>query len=118
MMNNLIESIGEQLNIPKSDGGDWVCRVVYSIAGQLALASLWDRSEDEASVSIQHFKSRITQIFEAYEDIDTKVKHKVCNHVQHMKKSELQQALLQLLFSGPEWQYDRFVRENGLDNDW
>lgn len=74
MMNNLIESIGEQLNIPKSDGSDWLCRVVYSIAGQLALASLWDRCEDETSVSIQHFKSRIAQIFEAYEDIDAKVK--------------------------------------------
>ena len=35
-----------------------------------------------------------------------------------MKKSELQEALLQLLFDGPEWQYDRFVRENGLDDDW
>ncbi len=75
MMNNLIESIGEQLNIPKSDGSDWLCRVVYSVAGQLALASLWDRREDESSVSIQHFKGRIAQIFEAYEDIDNKVKY-------------------------------------------
>ena len=43
---------------------------------------------------------------------------KVCHYVWHMKKSELQEALLQLLFDGPEWQYDRFVRENGLDDDW
>ena len=58
----------------------------------------------------------------AYEEEEEKraeeLSDKVCNHVQHMKKSELQQALLQLLFSGPEWQYDRFVRENGLDDDW
>lgn len=40
---------------------------------------------------------------------------KVCHYVRHMKKNELQQALLQLLFDGPEWQYDRFIRENGLD---
>ena len=42
---------------------------------------------------------------------------RVSEHVLHMKKAELQQALLQLLFDGPEWQYDRFVRENELD-DW
>ena len=34
-----------------------------------------------------------------------------------MKKAELEQALLQLLFDGPEWQYDRFLRDNGLE-DW
>ena len=28
-----------------------------------------------------------------------------------MKKSELQDALLELLMDGPDWQYDRFVRE-------
>lgn len=58
----------------------------------------------------------------AYEEEDEKraeeLSDKVCNHVQHMEKSELQQALLQLLFAGPEWQYDHFIRENGLDDDW
>ena len=29
-----------------------------------------------------------------------------------MKKSELQEALLRLLYEGPEWQYDRFIRDN------
>ena len=40
---------------------------------------------------------------------------RVREYVGHMKKSELQQALLELLFDGPEWQYDRFVREHDLD---
>lgn len=31
-------------------------------------------------------------------------------HVHKMKKPELQQTLLRLLFEGPEWQYDRFLR--------
>lgn len=35
-----------------------------------------------------------------------------------MKKGELQEAVLQLLFDGPEWQFDRFAQENGLENDW
>ena len=41
----------------------------------------------------------------------------LCDYVAHMKKAELEQALLQLLFDGPEWQYDRFLRDNGLE-DW
>ena len=32
-------------------------------------------------------------------------------YISKMKKADLQQALLQVLFEGPEWQYDRFVRE-------
>lgn len=42
---------------------------------------------------------------------------KVQTYVTKMKKNELQQALLALLFDGPEWQYDRFIREHDLD-DW
>lgn len=44
--------------------------------------------------------------------------NKVIQYVRKMKKSDLQEALLELLFDGPEWQYDRFIRENGLDDDW
>ena len=58
----------------------------------------------------------------AYQEEEEKRKDglsdKVCHYVWHMKKSELQDALLQLLFEGPEWQFDRFVRENGLQDDW
>jgi len=58
----------------------------------------------------------------AYEEDEEKradeLADKVYDYVWKMKKSEVQQALLQLLFDGPEWQYDRFVRENGLDDDW
>lgn len=42
--------------------------------------------------------------------------NKVYRCVQHMKKNELQEELLRLLFEGPEWQLERFVRENGLDD--
>lgn len=69
MTNNLIASIGKQLNIPKSDDNEWACQNIYSVAGQMALASLWDSIEERCSISIQHFKSRITQVFDAYEDI-------------------------------------------------
>ena len=32
-------------------------------------------------------------------------------YVAKMKKTELQEALLQLLYQGPEWQYDQFIRQ-------
>ena len=58
----------------------------------------------------------------AYQEEEEKRKDeltdKVCHYVWHMKKSELQEALLQLLFEGPDWQFDRFVRQNGLEDDW
>ena len=69
MKNKLILSIGKQLNIPISDGYEWCCQAVYSVAGQMALASLWDYQEDSSTVSIQHFKDRTNQILCAYERI-------------------------------------------------
>ena len=32
-----------------------------------------------------------------------------------MKKAELQQALLELLYDGPEWQYERFLQEHWIE---
>ena len=39
----------------------------------------------------------------------------VIERVRKMKKSELQDALLELLFDGPEWQYERFAHEQLRD---
>ena len=43
---------------------------------------------------------------------------RVIRCVHKMGKNELQQALLKVLFDGPEWQYERFIRENGLEEKW
>lgn len=37
--------------------------------------------------------------------------------IVRMKKAELRQTLLVLLSDGPEWQYHRFVTQNGLDEE-
>lgn len=37
--------------------------------------------------------------------------NRVIERVHSMPKSDLKQALLQLLFEGPEWQFERFVDE-------
>lgn len=69
MINDLIVSIGRQLNIPRTDNSEWICQVIYSVAGQMALASLWDHTEERSTVSLQHFKNRIAQTFDAYESL-------------------------------------------------
>lgn len=70
MKDELIREIGKQLNIPQSAESDseWLCQVIYSIAGKIALASLWDYDE-MGTISIQHFKKRMEQIFFVYMDI-------------------------------------------------
>lgn len=66
MKNQLIATIGQQLHIAKSDDDAWICHTIYSLAGKMALASLWDHDESRNSVSLQHFKERAEQIFTAY----------------------------------------------------
>lgn len=62
----LIESVRQQLNIAKGEDNTWICHVIYSLAGKMALASLWDHDEGKNYVSPQHFKQRASQIFIAY----------------------------------------------------
>ena len=69
MDERLLKSICEQLNIPFPASTDEICDVVYSVAGIMALSSLWDREEDVPTVTIEHVKERIVQIYEAYADI-------------------------------------------------
>ena len=45
------------------------------------------------------------------------IENELLDYVEKMKKDELRQALLELLFNGPEWQYDRFVEEH-LNKDF
>ena len=49
------------------------------------------------------------------EVIEAEEEMAVIDRVRKMKKSELQDALLELLFNGPEWQYERFAREQLRD---
>lgn len=49
------------------------------------------------------------------EQYEEELYDRVQDYIGQMKKKELQQALLELLFDGPEWQFDRFVRDRDLD---
>ena len=53
---------------------------------------------------------------EEAEQYEEELYDRVQEYVGHMKKNELKQALIELLFDGPEWQFERFVREHNIDN--
>ena len=40
------------------------------------------------------------------------LEYNVIDYLHKLKKSELEQLVLQILFDGPEWQYERFIAEN------
>ena len=60
------------------------------------------------------------EVIEAEENAEEKqaqLEKALIEYVGKMKKADLRQALLQTLFEGPEWQFERFVRENFRDYD-
>lgn len=93
-------------NCPHADGRRIICKHIVAVYFTLL--------PEEA----EKFYAEAIAYQEEEEKREEELSDKVCHYVRHMKKSELQEALLQLLFDGPEWQYDHFVRENGLEDDW
>ena len=93
-------------NCPHADGKRIICKHI--------VATYFTVLPDEA----EKFYAEAMAYQAEEEKRQDEFSDKVCHYVWHMKKSELQDALLQLLFDGPEWQFDRFVRENGLEDDW
>lgn len=66
MKDGLVKTIARQLNIPYTSDHDRICQIIYSVAGKMALASLWDQSEQEDDISIRHFKRRARKVLDAY----------------------------------------------------
>ena len=92
-------------NCPHADGKRIICKHI--------VATYFTVLPGEA----KKFYEEAMAYQEEEEKRNEKLADRVCHYVWHMKKAELQEALLQVLFDGPDWQFDRFVRENGLD-DW
>lgn len=70
--NGLIWKISQQYNIKKGKherDKRWKARIVYSICGLMAYASLWDGDEKGEGVSIIHVKKRIYETFCNYRSL-------------------------------------------------
>ena len=59
----------------------------------------------------QKYIRELEEYCEEEEQREQETEDRLIAYVRKMKKGEAQEALLQLLFDGPEWQYDRFVGE-------
>lgn len=70
--NGLLSTVAKQYDIPKGkqeSEDDWKTRLVYSICGLMAYASLWDNTDIDNSISIIHLKRRIHKIFVSYQSM-------------------------------------------------
>ena len=58
------------------------------------------------------YKVELEAYYEEEEAQEAKLDDMLLNHIKKLSKLELQEALLQVLYDGPEWQFERFIREN------
>ena len=93
-------------NCPHADGKRIVCKHMMAVYFT-AFPEEAQRIYNEAIAYQEEEEKHAEELYE-----------KVRQYVLKMKKSESQQALLELLFDGPEWQFDRFVREHNLEDDY
>ena len=66
--NGLLSAVANKYHIRKGlqeSENDWKTRLVYSICGMMAYASLWDNSEEEP-ISIVHLKRKVSDILGNY----------------------------------------------------
>ena len=84
-------------NCPHADGKRIVCKHMIAVYFT-AFPQEAQRIYDEAIAYQEEEEKREEELTD-----------RVCQYVWQMKKGEAQQALLELLFDGPEWQLDRFI---------
>ncbi|MEE1053379.1 MAG: SWIM zinc finger family protein [Acutalibacteraceae bacterium] len=86
-------------NCPHADGKRIICKHM--------IALFFSAFPNEA----QKYYESVIKYQEEEEQRQEELEYKVMDYIHKLKKSELEQALLQILFDGPEWQYDKFIRE-------
>ena len=76
---------------------------------------VWTIAHNCLTIMNRNEAERYYQEVIEYEEQEEKrlaeIEQKVIDYVCKLKKDELQQTLLELLFDGPEWQYERFIRQ-------
>ena len=90
-------------NCPHANGKRIVCKHM--------IATYFTAYPEEAVRFYQEYMKAREDEEKWEEEILDRVQECVCS----MKKGELQQTLLELLLNGPEWQFERFIRDHDLD---
>ena len=63
-------------------------------------------------VAARQFIDDLRAYQEAEEERTERLEGAVIDYVHSLKKRELEELVLELLFGGPDWQFERFVDEN------
>ena len=87
-------------NCPHADGKRIICKHM--------IALYFSSYPKEA----KKYYDDVIKYQEEEEQRQEELENKVIDYVHKLKKSDLEQLLLQVLFDGPEWQYERFIHEN------
>lgn len=90
-------------NCPHADGKRIVCK---------HMIATYFTAYPEKAVQFYQKYLKAQEDEEAWEE---EISDRVQEYVWSMKKGELQQTLLELLFNGPEWQFEKFIRDHDLD---
>lgn len=102
---NLVHPRKSSCTCPHAAGRQIICK--HKVA--LYFSAFPDEAEE------YYCQWELDESDDAYDEEDDKLherEHQVIRRIQHMKKDELQQALCQLLFNGPTWQFERFIEEH------
>ena len=60
----------------------------------------------------EEYHREIEAAQEAWENEQEEIEQKLIDYIRKMGKEKLRDTLLELLFDGPDWQYERFIREH------
>lgn len=100
---NLPHPRTSKCNCPHADGKRIICK---------HMAAMYFTVFPEEA---KRFYEEVIAAQEEEEKQQEELENKLITFVSKMKKDELQQALLEMLFDGPEWQYERFMREHWIE---
>lgn len=93
-------------NCPHADGRRVICKHMVALFFKAFPEEAEKYYNDVANYEAEERKRQ-----EKIEKKQAELEIKVIDHVCKMKKNDLAEALLQILFDGPEWQYEKFIRE-------
>lgn len=60
---------------------------------------------------VEVFLKEVEEAQKEYEEYESNRYNKTINHIRTMSKSELEEAIIEILNVAPEWVYDKFVRD-------
>ena len=74
----------------------------------------YEDAQSKMEECVDTYKEDILSKTEApaeYEEYENNLYNKTINYIRTMSKSELEEAIIEILNIAPEWVYDRFVRD-------